>query len=218
MANVRRTIVIPVRKLMPGSREELRLYTMNDDQVALYESVVRALALGGNLPITEADKHLMRTVLMLFRGKVPPAGAPPLFRDLRAAFPILTRKDIEALPRNGCPRGRQTALVFSISVKVGDDQKEIRMVRFDMSPHQREVFYQAIGEISRRDGCSRDDAWEFVHKVVGRLLQGANVVNSPGPLLVRLAEAFAGMGDKRATSLPVATEDDVRKFLFTEEQ
>ncbi|MCG8557862.1 MAG: hypothetical protein MJD61_21650, partial [Proteobacteria bacterium] len=86
-----------------------------------------------------------------------------------------------------------------------------KMVRLDLSPHQATVFVQAIGQIQRADGCTRDQAWETCLKLVGRLMMGAETKDGALPIVVRVAEAFAA---RDVEDLPEASDDDLRLCHF----
>lgn len=214
---IRRNVYLRVRPKL--GREELRLYRMDDQQARLYDEVCWAMSRRSNMPIGAADQHVLKYVTRLLRGDQSPTGVHRALDQLRQLFPVLTDDDVRALPRKGCPRGRQRAIVLAISMSVGGAPREIRWARYDMTPHQREVFHQTVRQLARVRSTTLDDAHEACVRMVGRLVSGAEIVgDSPHPVAVRLAEAFARMSDERATTLPAASDDDIRELQFTEEQ
>lgn len=218
---VRKILTFHVQKKLKGSKSEMRLFTFSDRQADLYTDITIALANKTGVPLEEADASMVKTVTRLFAGQMPPPGAPKFFHEMRLAFPILRTKDVEALPRFGCPRGKQPAVILSMVIAQDMDRKPamIRLVRFDMTPHQQDVFFQGVGQIVREDRCSRDDAWQKCVMMVGRFIRGDEIVGDrPHRLAVRFAEAFAQLDDRRAINMPVASEDDIRLLQFTEEK
>jgi len=216
---IRTFVPLQVTKRMPRAKPEVRLFSMDQKQAETYDAVVRGLAERGPMPVGTADGHVLKVVTFLLQGAPVPLGAPHVFDQMRTVFPVLSAKDIESLPRHGCPRGRQRAVILTIAVAVGDEQKELRTVRYDFNPHQREVFHQSVGELARRASCSRDEAWETITKLVGRTLSGGHPVDGPvDRITVRLTEAFVSMTNEEAFALPRATDSDVRELQFTEER
>lgn len=217
---VRKMLTFRVQKKLPGSKSEMRLFTFGDRQADLYTDITIALANKTGVSLDEADTSMVKTVTRLLAGQLPPSGSPKFFHEMRLAFPILSTKDVEALPRFGCPRGKQPAVILAmvIAEDMEGNPATNRLVRFDMTPHQQDVFYQGVGEIAREDRCSRDEAWQTCVKMVGRFIRGDEIIgHRPHRLAVRFAEAFAQLDDRRAINLPAASDDDIRLLQFTEE-
>lgn len=217
---MRTTLVLSARKKLPGAPVEVRLFTMTEEQAKLYTKVVAELVRQG-VPETMAESMTEDVINKMMGGTMPSDRMPRVFHELRLKFPILRPKDVRALPLRGCPRGHVRGIILPIRI-THEDAPEVddeRVIRYDLSGGQADVFNQAIAQVQKMDNCSRDDAWEFCCKIVGRLLAGANPVeHGAHPMLVRLAEHFSGLTWSEAIALPRATEADVRLLQFREEE
>jgi hypothetical protein len=215
---VRKNLVLKMRPRRARAKTEIRLFEMNERQAKLFERVARRLAEVAMISLDAAQEQVESVVTKFLSGQMPPESAPRAFHEMRLAFPILNPKQIRALPQYGAPRGHVRTLVLALGIHEGEHVGKLRVVRFDMTPHQAAVFNATLQTIMKRDGCSRDDAWEFTCRMIGRLLAGAEVVaDAPDPIVVVMAEAFGGKSIDEALALPVATEQDVRKWQFRTE-
>ena len=207
-------LTVPVRRRMGARREELRFFQMTPEQAVIYEACLRGLVKKG-MREEDADKVLIKIAQRMLQGAPIPPNAGEAMRKLRNALPILSDADVRKMPRKGCPRGRFQSLIFPITIVDAETKEtEMALVRFDMSPHQKEVFHQVMDQLRRTRGIRRDEAFEKCHQLVGRLVAGAELVDRPDPLSVRLAEVFASIDGRK---LPLATTDDIRRFQFVED-
>lgn len=232
---MRSTICITTRPKRMGGKEEIRLFTMNERQATLFVAVAKALARTSNIPLENAAVVVEKTVVTMLGGKMPAENAPSCFHDMRLAFPVLRAKDVRKLPRAGCPRGRVTALVLQVNLAKEDakpkpillvpgrpppeppEPDELRrtiLVEFDKD--QADFYNEAIREIMHRDGCTKDEAWVWVNNLIGILLAGAEMKKDcQEMLLMRAVNLFPGLDRKQVLAMPLATEDDVRRWSFT---
>lgn len=215
---MRTSIAIVTKEKKPGASQVVRLFKMNKRQTELFESAVVGLARVSRVPLLAASQEVEKTVAKMLGGRMPSENSSRLFCDMRLAFPILKPKDIRAMPRAGCPRGRITAIVLQIAF---DDNKRSVLVTFDID--QTDWYEDAIEEIMQRDGCTKDDAWLWANKVVGRLLAGAEL-QTPTPeqpmemILIRAVGLFEAMSKEEAMEIPLATEADVERWSFTRDR
>ena len=209
---MRKTIAITTREKKKDGANEVRLFSMTDRQAGLFEACIRALTNVSKRPLEQCAAEVERAIVKLLGGKMPVEHAPRIFLDLRQAFPILRPKDVRKLPRAGCPRGRIEGLVLQTATK--DGEKRTVLVKLDRD--QTNFYNDAIRECWERDGCSKDDAWLWVNNLIGQLLAGAELKEKTDEmLLMRAVNLFPGLTEEEAKALPLATEDDVRKYSFT---
>lgn len=215
---MRTSIAIVTKEKKPDSSSVVRLFKMNKRQAEMFENAVVSLARVSRVPLQAASQEVEKTVVKMLGGQIPNENSSRLLCDMRLAFPILKPKDIKAMPRAGCPRGRITAIVLQISF---DNNKRSILVDFDTD--QADWYADAIEEIMQRDRCTKDDAWLWANKIVGRLLAGAEL-QAPTPeqpmemILMRAVNLFEGLSKEKAMELPLATEDDVERWSFTRDR
>lgn len=211
---MRTSIAIVTKEKKPDATPVVRLFRMNKRQAELFESAVIGLARVSRVSIKTASQEVEKSIVKMFGGQMPSENSSRLFCDLRLAFPILKPRDIRQLPRAGCPRGRITTIILQIAF---DNNKRSVLVAFDKD--QADWYADAIEEIMARDGCTKDDAWLWANKVIGRLLAGAEVEDvTEEVLLMRAVNLFGGLSKEEAMELPLATEDDVERWSFTRDR
>lgn len=228
---MRSSIVITTRPKRPGSKEEIRLFTMNKRQVDLFFAVAETLRDTSQIPFEKAAMIVQKTVIAMLGGKMPSESAPRAFLEMRLAFPTLRPRDILKLPRAGCPRGRVMAMVLQVTMQEAKPaptlvvpgqpepkaQPEIRrtiLIEFDKD--QADFYNEAIREIMDRDQCSKDDAWLWINNLIGRLFAGAEMKDGcQEMLLMRAVNLFPAFDRQQVEKMPLATEDDVRRWSFT---
>ena len=183
------------------------------------------------MPLAAAAHVVQKAVVDMLGGKMPSESMPAAFHHLRMAFPILRPRDVKKLLRAGCPRGRITALVLQVEMENrnkpplvlsgGEVHGRKRLtVLVELDQDQADFHADATREIMERDECTKDDAWLWVNNLIGQLLAGAILKETEGTheiLLLRAAGLFQGLTEKEALAMPLATEDDVRRWSFTED-
>jgi len=216
---VRRTIALKATPRRPGARLEVRLFSMNDRQSKLFEDLVEVLVRTG-VPVPQAAVVVEKAVVSLLAGKMPAESLPSAFHRMRLTFPILKPKDVKRLPRAGCPRGRVTAVVLQMALPQEDAAAPTtRTVLLRLDRDQADFYNDAIADVSRRDGCTKDEAWEWTTNLVGRMIAGAVLKGKTDEvLLMRAVNLFPGLTKEEAFALPLATEEDLRRWSFTEDR
>lgn len=216
---MRRSLAISTTPKVEGAEPEVRLFTMNDRQAKLFESMVYSLSETSDIPINQAAIEIERMAISMLGGKLPHPSLPSTFHEMRLIFPILKGKDIRALPRTGCPRGRITALVITITVpdRLGKEHKMVsRAVLFELDKDQADYFNEGIEKVMEGDDVSKDFAWLIMKKMVERLLGGADLVEGVDDIFfLRAAGLFQALATHEAMALPLASERDVRDWSFT---
>ncbi len=221
---MRYTIPIKTTPKRPNAKEEVRLFTMNDDQAELFSMVVASVAKNEKVPLANAAAYIEKVVAQLFDGKNPPENANPVFLRMRRAFPILRPRDIKKLPRAGCPSGTIKAMVLQVNVPTtitneeGVEKVDVKrtiLIKFDED--QSRFHRDAIDEVMDRDGCSKDDAWLFVNQMIGLLMAGGTLKekNTDEMILMRAVNLFPHVSLDEISKYPEATEEDVRRWSFT---
>ncbi len=211
---MQRSIAISSTPKRPGGELEVRLFTMNDVQAELFCDVAVALSRAGKIPLKNAAAAVEKTVISMLAGKMPREGMPTAFHRLRLAFPVLRHKDVQALPRAGCPRGRISAIVMQMELEDGP-----RTVRLDLDEDQADYYNEAIRKVMHSDGMKKDEAWLLINGMIGRFLQGADLKEGVDDIFfLRAAGLFQGLTKEEAMALPLATEADVRRWSFTQDR
>ena len=220
---MRRSIAISTTPKVEGSEPEVRLFTMSDPQANLFEVMAISLAKSSNIPLDQAAVVIEKMAISMLGGKLPHESLPATFHEMRLIFPILKGKDIRALPRVGCPRGRITALIMTINVPdrltFGPGVKPemvSRTVMFKLDKDQADFFNEGIEKVMEGDDVTKDFAWILIKKLVERLLGGADLVDGVDDIFfLRAVGLFQTLSTVEAMALPLASERDVRDWSFT---
>ena len=227
---MRRTIPITTKPRNGDRPPEIRLFTMSDRQAALFARVASALTKSVTRPLTQeqAEGLVEKTIANMLGGQMPPETAPRAFHELRIHFPILKPPQIRKLLRFGCPAGRIEAMVITFACQgVG-----LRQCFCEFDTDQADAFNDAIEELTN-DAENydhetgeptlidhRDSAWVQICSFTGRLLSGAEL-NKPAAdeperpfFLLRLVGLFQSLTSEERAELPLATEDQLRRWSF----
>lgn len=209
---MRRTIAFITRHRATPNQPVLRLFVMDDRQARWFARACASItALSGNP--WKSNELVEHVVVHFLQGKEPGMGSPKSLLLGRSLFPVLTDSEVAQLPRSGAPRGRITSLVFQLEVTPKDKPAELRTVRFDMTRDQADAYNIALFDLQEEHTMTRDDAWHTLNTVVARLLQGATLTETANDTVRRLAGVFSTID---LTTAPLATEDDVRRWTFTD--
>ena len=210
---MRRTIAFSATPKVPGGKQEVRLFVMNDSQATLFQHSIESLARKG-VPILRAAAEVERAVVAMLGGKMAAEEMPMGIHKLRFAFPVLTTQRIRNLPRAGCPDGRITAFIMQANVPetiINDDGVAVAMIthtfRVDFNEEQADFYNFALQKFIEVKGLSRDEAWKQTNDHIMRLLVGTED---------RCAQnVFPIISSEELMKMPAATEDDVRRWSFT---
>ena len=212
---LRRTITLAVSRRRRGGVVEkaVRLFTMNENQRRAFDDATSEIVLGGGCSRPEAELGVEKVVGQLLAGAMPGPQDPTSFHRLRLAFPILKPKQIEALPRAGCPDGWIEAVVISLVTARPVRRVRSALLRFDDA--QARMFNDALPLVMEWNSLSRDDAWLFLINTVGALVSGKALDGGGNELIEDLKATFPALSEAEAAALPEATEEDVARWAFT---
>ena len=207
---MRRSLAFITRHRASPEKPILRLFWFNDKQAAFVDRAVRGLVEAG-VSFAKAHELAEGVVLAYLQGREPNGSLPKALLLGRALFPMLTDAEVERLPRSGAPGGRIAVLVFQIEST--GEPKRMRAVRYDLNREQARAYNAALFDVQKWLKVNRDEAWHQTNKLVGRLLNGAAVVDENAQPFVRNLAAVFSQTD--LWKLPDATEEDLRTWTFT---
>lgn len=213
--NAPKTVTLQVKrrdKRTGSERIDCRLFVMSEHQRRTWDEVVARLVLSGTCDRADAEHGVARVVAKLLGGTMPRDRDASIFHRLRLTFPILKPKQIEALPRAGCPDGWiEAANLVLLSKTTG----RTRAVHLFFTPEQAVAYNDALVAIRELNNLTRDDAWTFLNRTIGALLCGLAFSPDAHEVLRDLAEHFPMVSDDFVDALPLATEDDLLRWSFT---
>lgn len=196
-----------------GKRETTRLFTMSRHQADLFHSLTESVANGSGMAKNCAASLVEETVCNMLNGKEPPEEAKPIFHQIRTAFPVLRRRDIQRLPRSGCPDWPVKGVVIALPSSREPSGMFVFTYRFD---EDQQNFFRNLVEAIVDAGCCLDRAWLVGTSMVGRLIEGADCSTFPLQFMVlRGVGLFSAIPHDKLLERTPTTEDDLAELTFT---
>lgn len=206
---MRRHLLLQIQAKRTGQDKQVRLFEMTDDQAELFEAVVAELSQQTHTSVEDCFDIVQGVVCNMLLGTMPPEHSPTVMFRLRLKFPILKPAQLFALPRAGCPDGWIEAVVLQVKV-----EGQPLTVLFDFDMLQADFFNEGIETFQKRNGDTRDLAWQSMIAIVGRLSSGAPLLPGAEFFFKMAGALFPPLSPAQVLAMPLATEEDVRRWCY----
>lgn len=195
--------------------QSARVYKLNDDQIALYEMLVRDMVKKRGYDEAMASRMIQNAITRCLVGVAVDVDVDEDVRKggqaMRNAFPRITDREIHALPEMGCPRPWVRGIIMR-----NDRNPAGHEVRVDFDRQQFTAFNNLLeGVWKAADGVDRDAAWIVASTLATACIAGIDVRKEGAPayeacknLYSRFLEAFQKVDREKMISLPRATTED----------
>ena len=218
LQGVRRLLEVQHQDFLGAEDQSRRYVVFSRQQARAFDSAVlasRERCAGVLMPATaEHYAQAYEDVRAALKGVLSQEEAPAIVR----AFPTLSLEAFERLPFVACPEDPLEGLI--LGVYVAGVMQVSRVYR--LTEAQQEFYANAIEYLQFSERWSRDQAWQQINLLTGRLLTGGsipldsnrNFLDNGQSFLRDAVELFPPLTEDRARRLPPARAQDFLQYTM----